>query len=42
MAIESLIIGGTQVSAAEGATFPVIEPGTGSSMADRVLGRAIV
>src|SRR5438128_3471308 len=34
MAIESLIIGGTQVSAAEGATFPVIEPGTGSKMAE--------
>ena len=34
MAIESLIIGGTQVPAAEGATFPVIEPGTGSSMAE--------
>ena len=34
MAIESLIIGGAQASAAEGATFTVIEPGTGSSMAE--------
>jgi acyl-CoA reductase-like NAD-dependent aldehyde dehydrogenase len=34
MATESLIIGGERVSAAEGATFDVIEPGTGSSMAD--------
>jgi acyl-CoA reductase-like NAD-dependent aldehyde dehydrogenase len=34
MATESLIIGGEHVSAAEGATFHVIEPGTGSSMAD--------
>jgi len=34
MATESLIIGGERVSAAEGTTFDVIEPGTGSSMAD--------
>jgi acyl-CoA reductase-like NAD-dependent aldehyde dehydrogenase len=31
---ESLIIGGERVSAAEGATFDVIEPGTGNPMAD--------
>ncbi len=34
MATESLIIGGERVSAAEGATFDVIEPATGSAMAD--------
>jgi acyl-CoA reductase-like NAD-dependent aldehyde dehydrogenase len=34
MAIESLIIGGERTSAAEGATFPVIEPGTGGPMAE--------
>jgi acyl-CoA reductase-like NAD-dependent aldehyde dehydrogenase len=34
MATESLIIGGEHVAAAEGATFDVIEPGTGNPMAD--------
>jgi acyl-CoA reductase-like NAD-dependent aldehyde dehydrogenase len=34
MAIESLIIGGERVPAAEGATFAVTEPGTGGPMAE--------
>jgi acyl-CoA reductase-like NAD-dependent aldehyde dehydrogenase len=34
MAIESLIIGGEHASAAEGATFQVIEPATGGPMAE--------
>jgi acyl-CoA reductase-like NAD-dependent aldehyde dehydrogenase len=34
MATESLIIGGERVAAAEGATFDVIEPGTGEAMTD--------